>query len=194
MIITTDLAVQIIVIASIHQPSTDTFNLFDKLALLSAGKLCYFGTIDQISTYFQSIGHPIPSNTNPAEYLLDLVNADFEGADGAAAASVQQAWASGEHAPIVRQPTQTHQPTPQEVKKPSVLSNFTVLIPLLKRSIMKSYRDVLAYGVRYAMYTGLAIMMGTVWLRLKTEQEYIQSFINAIVSHSHGQSPCVQLS
>ncbi|KKK16562.1 hypothetical protein AOCH_007605, partial [Aspergillus ochraceoroseus] len=27
---------------------------------------------------------------------------------------------------------------------------------------------------------GLAIMMGTVWLRLKTEQEYIQPFINAI--------------
>jgi hypothetical protein len=56
-----------------------------------------------------------------------------------------------------------------------------VLIPLLKRSIIKSYRDVLAYGVRYAMYIGLAVMMGTVWFRLKTHQEYIQSFINAIV-------------
>lgn len=32
------------------------------------------------------------------------------------------------------------------------------------------------------IYTGLAIMMGTVWLRLDTSQKYIQPFINAIVS------------
>lgn len=28
---------------------------------------------------------------------------------------------------------------------------------------------------------GLAIMMGTVWLRLHPEQDYIQPFVNAIV-------------
>jgi len=31
------------------------------------------------------------------------------------------------------------------------------------------------------MYTGLAIMMGTVWLRLGADQEHIQPFINTIV-------------
>ena len=30
--------------------------------------------------------------------------------------------------------------------------------------------------------SGLAVMMGTVWLRLETKQEDIQPFINAIVS------------
>ena len=30
---------------------------------------------------------------------------------------------------------------------------------------------------------GLAIMMGTVWLRLHPSQDYIQPFINAIVCH-----------
>jgi len=168
----------LIVIASIHQPSTDTFRLFDKLALLSAGKLCYFGQVDQVSAYFESIAHPIPSGTNPAEYLLDLVNDDFDGADSVSA--VQDAWASGNHMPALEQPTTSNEQVIQEVKKSSAIDNIMVLIPLLRRSIMKSYRDVLAYGVRYAMYIGLAIMMGTVWLRLKTDQEYIQSFTNAI--------------
>lgn len=36
------------------------------------------------------------------------------------------------------------------------------------------------YGIRIAMYLGLAIMMGTVWLRLQSDQNYIQPFINAI--------------
>lgn len=34
------------------------------------------------------------------------------------------------------------------------------------------------------MYMGLAIMMGTVWLRLSPNQEHIQPFVNAIVSPS----------
>jgi hypothetical protein len=37
------------------------------------------------------------------------------------------------------------------------------------------------YGVRIVMYTGLAIMMGTVWLRLGSDQSNIQPFINCIV-------------
>jgi hypothetical protein len=69
---------------------------------------------------------------------------------------------------------------------------------LLHRLFIKSYRDVVAYGIRVVMYLGswnnatyyflcwcdlgLAIMMGTVWLRLGTSQENIQPFINAIVS------------
>lgn len=55
-----------------------------------------------------------------------------------------------------------------------------ILMTLIHRAFVKSYRDVVAYGIRIAMYTGLAIMMGTVWLRLHTEQEDIQPLINAI--------------
>ncbi|KAK9326550.1 hypothetical protein V1520DRAFT_284992, partial [Lipomyces starkeyi] len=40
--------------------------------------------------------------------------------------------------------------------------------------------DILAYGVRVIMYLGLANLMGTVWLRLKPNENTIQSFFNAI--------------
>ena len=53
---------------------------------------------------------------------------------------------------------------------------------LLHRSSVKGYRDLTAYWIRVAMYMGLAILMGTVWLRLSTNQAHIQPFINAIVS------------
>lgn len=53
---------------------------------------------------------------------------------------------------------------------------------LLHRSFVKGYRDLTAYWIRVAMYMGLSIMMGTVWLRLSTHQTHIQPFINAIVS------------
>lgn len=59
---------------------------------------------------------------------------------------------------------------------------ISIVMALIHRSFIKSNRDVVAYGIRIVMYLGLAIMMGTVWLRLHTDQEYIQPFINAIVS------------
>lgn len=62
--------------------------------------------------------------------------------------------------------------------------SFTVTMTLLHRSFIKSYRDVVAYGIRIVMYLGLALMMGTVWLRIHTSQDYIQPFVNAIVSSS----------
>lgn len=52
---------QLIVIASIHQPSTKTFNLFDKLALLSEGKICYSGPVATVEDHFASIGFPTPA-------------------------------------------------------------------------------------------------------------------------------------
>lgn len=195
---------QLIVIASIHQPSTSTFNVFDKLLLLSSGKTHYFGPLRAVTAYYESIGHPIPLHVNPAEFLLEQVNADFAPDKRHAKfqlRAMQQTWAASSMARELvanvlscstQDQRQYHHHQPQQPnqqiggeegegrgKKPGFTS---LVLTLLHRSFIKSYRDVIAYGVRMAMYFGLAIMMGTVWVRLKTEQEYIQPYINAIVS------------
>lgn len=149
--------------------------------LLCRGKTCYFGRTEGISDYFQSIGYPIPLNTNPAEYLLDLVNADFEG--GLAPNTSDMTAINNKTSTLDIRPAPSTFAMTMSTDKTSTLDSAMVIVPLLRGVFIKSYRDVLAYGIRYAMYTGLAIMMGTVWLRLKTEQAYIQPFINAIVSH-----------
>lgn len=48
-----------LVIASIHQPSTTTFELFDKLMLLSRGKIAYNGSIDGVKDYFAGLGYNV---------------------------------------------------------------------------------------------------------------------------------------
>lgn len=91
----TDNLVQLIVIASIHQPSTSTFQLFDKLLLLSAGKSHYFGSVEGVEQQFESMGYPVPLHTNPAEFLLELMNIDFASHQEAASnrlQEIQQSW------------------------------------------------------------------------------------------------------
>lgn len=181
---------KVIVVASIHQPSTTTFELFDQLLLLSAGKTCYFGPVDGIQSYFAAINQPIPLHINPAEFMLDLVNADFvkkdENTSLAQLQGIHEAWGISQEfqhltAKLNRELSPSNEKMASKLVEP--LSGRTKLllpITLLHRNFIKSYRDVIPYGVRLAMYMGLAIMVGTVWLRLSYHQSSIQPFISAL--------------
>ncbi|KAJ4224890.1 hypothetical protein NW759_005594 [Fusarium solani] len=176
----------LVVVCSIHQPSTSTFNLFDKLLLLSGGKTHYFGPVADVATYYAEAGATLPQYVNPAEHLLELVNIDFAQDREEAARKLdklQVAWQSSRQASEVSSLIAAAESAGGNLsieaveKRPSMPS---LTLTLLHRSFVKSYRDVVAYGIRLAMYLGLAIMMGTVWVRLDPDQESIQPFINAI--------------
>ncbi|KEF61061.1 uncharacterized protein A1O9_02626 [Exophiala aquamarina CBS 119918] len=178
---------KLIVIASIHQPSTTTFELFDKLLLLSHGKTCYFGPVQEVDAYFGNVA-PIPMHTNPAEFLLDLVNTDFTDNPSGKVdlARIQSCWTDSAMSQSLETELFAEKPTrggPLELESSRGRGNGLQLdlpVTLLHRNFIKSYRDLLAYGTRVAMYTGLAILMGTVWLRLDYTQSSIQPFINAL--------------
>ncbi|KAH0535981.1 hypothetical protein FGG08_007118 [Glutinoglossum americanum] len=177
----------LLVIASIHQPSTSTFKLFDKLLLLSAGKTCYYGPVHQVKPYFDGLGFPLPIMMNPAEFLLEQTNVDFARDREHACfrlGKIQDSWANSPEAlAVLNQIGQRREEMEQQgfsSEEPLRSNKYLVVVTLLHRSFIKSYRDVVAYGIRFVMYTGLAIMMGTIWLRLDTSQGSIQPFINAI--------------
>ncbi|KAG6547993.1 hypothetical protein Mapa_010427 [Marchantia paleacea] len=66
------------VIASIHQPSSEVFELFDNLCLLSNGKTVYFGEAHSAHEFFCSAGFPCPPLRNPSDHFLRAINADFD--------------------------------------------------------------------------------------------------------------------
>ncbi|KAG5289873.1 ABC transporter [Histoplasma ohiense] len=178
---------KIIVIASIHQPSTATFETFDKLMILSAGRTCYFGSSSEMKPYLDKTGYPMPLQMNPAEFVLDLVNTDFASDREIAEAQLSQIfanWEKSDEASELDKEIQKVVNTAEKHEIPSTslrgASAFSTIFSLLHRSFIKSYRDVIAYGVRIIMYLGLAILVGTVWLRLGSGQENIQPFINAL--------------
>lgn len=58
------------VVATLHQPSTDIFNLFDDLLLLNEGKVVYYGEASEIIGYFENWGQEFPKYSNPADYIF----------------------------------------------------------------------------------------------------------------------------
>ena len=156
-----------IVIASIHQPSTSTFELFDKLLLLSAGRPCYFGRVDLVPDYFKSLGSPLPMMKNPAEFLLEQTNIDFARDREAALQRLQEmqsSWArSPEAEALLAEINGCRNKKAEErcyldSEDFSRSNKFLTPITLLHRSFIKSYRDVVAYGIRIAMYTGRPLL------------------------------------
>lgn len=66
------------VIASIHQPSSEVFELFDRLFLLSGGRTVYFGQVSEAYEFFAQAGFPCPSLRNPSDHFLRCINSDFD--------------------------------------------------------------------------------------------------------------------
>lgn len=61
------------IITTIHQPSSNIYQLFDNVMLLANGKTVYYGAAGDALDYFEALGHNCPKNYNPADFLLDMV-------------------------------------------------------------------------------------------------------------------------
>ena len=83
----------IAVIATVHQPSSSIYFGFDRVLLLSQGKAAFFGTPDVSVSHFAEIGYDCPQRSNPADFLLDAINAEFTDPDSVT--KVLDTWAAG---------------------------------------------------------------------------------------------------
>lgn len=62
------------VIATLHQPSSQMFEMFDKLLILADGRVAFHGTPADSLTHFANLGFECPQRFNPADHLLSLVD------------------------------------------------------------------------------------------------------------------------
>lgn len=61
------------IILSIHQPSSDIFNLFDKILFVAEGRVAFLGTSKDAYSFFNQLNMSCPSNYNPADYYVQAL-------------------------------------------------------------------------------------------------------------------------
>ena len=66
----------IAVMATLHQPSSFMWNLFDKILVLAGGRTIFYGRPEHFWTAMHSIGYQVPPSYNPADYLIEIVSRD----------------------------------------------------------------------------------------------------------------------
>eukprot|EP00892_Ulva_mutabilis_P010291 jgi/Ulvmu1/7634/UM038_0061.1 len=66
------------IIMSIHQPSAEVFDVFDRLLLLSQGQMVFFGEAARAGQFYSDAGLPCPVNRAMADHFLFCMNTDFK--------------------------------------------------------------------------------------------------------------------
>ena len=162
------------VVCTIHQPPASVFAGFDNTMVLSLGKIAYFGKASAMGAYLTSIGKAPPADTNPAEFILDLVNKDFTSLVGVK--EVLDAWgetsgdafgcddkvADGKALSLVERGVET--------------SFGKQLAVLTDRSFLVSRREPLAYLVRLVANFGATLFFGIIYIETR---EKVQAQINS---------------
>ncbi|KAE8009213.1 hypothetical protein FH972_005662 [Carpinus fangiana] len=165
------------IIASIHQPSSEVFQLFHNLCLLSSGR-----------TFFASNGFPCPTLQNPSDHFLKTINKDFEkdieqGLDRRtpmeeAIDTLTKSYKSSEAYQQVR--TQAAEISKQDCgapkkKKRSHAGFITQCVVLTKRSFVNMYRDLGYYWLRLAIYVMFALGLATMYYDFGSSYGSIQA-------------------
>ncbi|KAK7400335.1 hypothetical protein VNO78_11541 [Psophocarpus tetragonolobus] len=175
------------IIASIHQPSSEVFQLFNNLCLLSSGRTVYFGPASAAKEFFASNGFPCPPLMNPSDHLLKTINKDFEqdielNLQGTETIPTEEAirilvnsYKSSEMNQEVHKEVAalTEKDTCSTNKKRKHAGFLNQCIALTKRSTINMYRDLGYYWLRLAIYVALAISLATIFYDLGTSYRSI---------------------
>ena len=157
---------RIIILCTIHQPSTKVYNSFDETMILSKGREAYTGPVAEAVPYFESIGHPLPVQTNPAEHFLDLVNADFS--DDAEVTKILDTWEEKrpEAATTHHKDWKEDEATGVTDAKRASLSSEVVI--MFRRCATMIARDPILYMGRAILFLISNIIFSLVYLKART--------------------------
>ncbi|KAK7252306.1 hypothetical protein RIF29_36153 [Crotalaria pallida] len=163
------------IVASIHQPSSEVFELFHNLCLLSCGETVYFGPTSAATEFFASNGFSCPPHHNPSDHFLRIINKDFKLDD-------EECFDTGltnEDASdiLVRLYESSEISNQVQMEVAVIVENVYVFTErkriqaafltqcqvLIKRSSVHFFRDISNYWLRIAMFVVAAFSLGTVF-------------------------------
>ncbi|CAL5213619.1 unnamed protein product [Lathyrus oleraceus] len=178
--------IQMTIIASIHQPSNEIFQLFHNVCLLSSGKTVYFGPVSAADKFFSSNGFPCPILQSPSDHYVKTINKDFEhdpekGLGGRLSTEdtihmLVKSYDSSEIShQVQKELSQIKQRVSYSMEKKSHADFLTQCLILTRRSFVNMYREAGYYWLRLLIYGALALSLGTMFFDIGSSNQSIQA-------------------
>ncbi|URE05535.1 ABC-2 type transporter [Musa troglodytarum] len=157
------------VVAAIHQPSSEVFELFHGLCLLAYGRTVFIGPASMTNEFFASNGFPCPSLRNPSDHYLRTINKDFEqdieedleskprSTSEAIDILVKSYRSSATSQQVAQQIAEIRDMGGVVVKKKNQASFMTQSLVLTGRCFVNMYMDLGYYWLRFAIYIALCL-------------------------------------
>ncbi|KIY98214.1 hypothetical protein MNEG_9748 [Monoraphidium neglectum] len=156
------------VIATLHQPQTKIFQLFEGLILLRGGAVVYQGPASEALAYFEDAGHKCPELTNPADFLMDVIMPN-SGDMGGSTCSLDTKAAVLRHQ-LARDVSVVWREARPPVALREVVPWSRQFTVLLERSFKEKMRQRDVLLTQLAQSVAMAVLIGTVFLQIGTNQ------------------------
>jgi len=169
------------IICTIHQPSSEVFELFDKLLLMAEGCVAYLGPARDATNFFNKCGYPIPINYNPADHFVRTLAVE-PGKEEDCRQKIKKiceayyASPECEHARRIIDDSTFHEDGAMFEEEsfgnisPYKASWFRQLRVVLWRCMLNNLREPAVFRVRLLQVTVLGIIFGLVYLHQPIDQ------------------------
>ena len=169
------------ILATIHQPSSEVYQMFDNIILLSNGRLAYLGPREEAIPYFERIGYPCPINYNPADYFVQILAFIPENEEES---KERIKFLCDKHEEWENSHLQKKQPIERVnsfqsriISRPRYQAGwFKQFHVLFYRAMLSAKRDKMVSVIRIMQSLILGVVVGLIYLRLSYNQENIQNF------------------
>lgn len=170
------------VLFTIHQPSSEIFNSFDRLILLQKGRVLFQGPVSSVPSFFAARGYPLPDHYNPADWVINVAQKypiplleeagfflkdDREISEPTLPRKGQDALGN----PVAKR-LSTIQRSANEEKPPGVLTQVEMLF---KRELVYMYRFPLPQYTRFGLTSFLGLLIGMIFFKVG-EQDATDNF------------------
>lgn len=175
------------VVATIHQPSSEIFHMFDRLLLLARGEIMYQGDAQEAMTYFSAEGFPCPQYTNPADHIfMKILNdqgAMTPEAKEAASARVDKLlnkYKTSDRCKQILRNSVASGPGVAHDDVHATASLFVQLQVLFSRAKSNALRNRMILRAKLGQGIFMGLLVGLVYLDLGTNQKAIQDRTGAL--------------
>lgn len=176
------------VILTIHQPSSELFELFDKILLMAEGRVAFLGTPNEAADFFAYLGAQCPTNYNPADYYVQVL-AVMPGKEQESKERIAKICDNFAVGRVSREMEQTFQkmavkangvPLDEDSNHPYNATWFTQLRAVLWRSWLTVLKEPLLVKVRLIQTTMVAVLIGLIFLGQQLTQDGVMNINGAI--------------
>merc|ERR1712142_1402784 len=173
------------VICTIHQPSSQIFQLFDKILLMAEGRTAYLGDVDTANTFFSDCGLPCPTNFNPADHYVQVL-AVVPGEEDVSRKRIDSVCrefnASAQGLELDKLSSVVPEKATSSSKKtsPYKASWWVQFTALMWRSWLSVIKEPLIVKVRIMQTIVIALILGAVYFGQELTEEGVMSINGAI--------------
>lgn len=178
------------VLFTIHQPASEIFNAFDRLILMNKGRVMYQGLVEDVPSYFRERNHPLPKNYNPADWIMNVAQAntikklDKDGFFPKDTRDLPEPFEKGMEGKdeLGITLTEHHLAGDFDERPPSILVQIRMLF---EREIKNIRRDTAAVGARFGLTIVLGLLIGLIFQDVgktdRTQPQNLNSTFGALL-------------